>query len=153
MDDVKNTAYYENGVLVSNDAVRQWLSRVTLSWRHNKRDGVSNHQPYHCLLSCLFRRRGEFTGENYVHNVIQLTLTRFSKSMVQRFHNGRDGVSNHQPHHCLLNLLFRRRSKTTSKLRVTGLCEGNSPLTGKFLAQMASNAENVCTWWHHHDHA
>ena len=26
-------------------------------------------------------------------------------------HNGRDGVSNHQPHDCLLNLLFGRRSK------------------------------------------
>ena len=36
-------------------------------------------------------------------------------------------ASNHQPHHCLLNRLFRRRSKTTSKLRVTGLCVGNSP--------------------------
>ena len=42
-------------------------------------------------------------------------------------HNGRDSVSNHQPHHCLLNRLFRRRSKKTSKLRVTGLCVVNSP--------------------------
>ena len=42
-------------------------------------------------------------------------------------HNDHAGVSNHQPHGCLLNRLFRRRSKKTSKLRVTGLCEGNSP--------------------------
>ena len=42
-------------------------------------------------------------------------------------HNDHDGVSNHQPHGCLLNRLFRRRSKKTSKLRVTGLCAGNSP--------------------------
>ena len=42
-------------------------------------------------------------------------------------HNDQDGVSNHQPHGCLLNRLFRRRSKKTSKLRVTGLCVGNSP--------------------------
>ena len=41
--------------------------------------------------------------------------------------NGRDSVSNHQPRHCLLSLLFGRRSKKTSKLRVTGLCVGNSP--------------------------
>ena len=41
-------------------------------------------------------------------------------------HNGRDCVSNHQPHDCLLNRLFRRRSKKTSRLRVTGLCAGNS---------------------------
>ena len=35
-------------------------------------------------------------------------------------HNDRDSVSHHQPHDCLLNRLFRRRSKETSKLRVTG---------------------------------
>ena len=42
-------------------------------------------------------------------------------------HDGCDGVSNHQPHDCLLNRLFRRRSKETSKLRVTGLGPVNSP--------------------------
>ena len=65
-------------------------------------------------------------------------------------HNGRDGVSNHQPYDCLLNRLFRRRSNNTSKLRVTGLCAGNSPVTAEFPAQMASNAENVSIWWRHH---
>ena len=39
--------------------------------------------------------------------------------------------------------VFRRISKKTLKLRVTGLCEGNSPVTGEFPAQRASNAENV----------
>ena len=34
-------------------------------------------------------------------------------------HNGRDRVSNHQPYDCFINRLFRRRSKKTSKLRVT----------------------------------
>ena len=43
-------------------------------------------------------------------------------------HNEHDGVSNHQLHDCLLNRLFRRRSKKTSKLRVTGLCAGKSPV-------------------------
>ena len=42
-------------------------------------------------------------------------------------HNDHDGVSNHPPHGCLLDRLFRRRSKKTSKLRATGLCVGNSP--------------------------
>ena len=65
-------------------------------------------------------------------------------------HNGHDCVSNHQPHHCLLNRLFGRRSKKTSKLRVTGLCVGNSPGTGEFPIQMASNAENVSIWWRDH---
>ena len=64
-------------------------------------------------------------------------------------HNGRNTVSNNQPHDCLLNRLFRHRSKKTSKLHVTGLCAGNSPVTGEFPAQMASNAENASMWWRH----
>ena len=60
---------------------------------------------------------------------------------LQRRHNGRDGVSNHQSHHRLLKHLFRRRSKKTSKLHVTGLCEGISLVTGEFPAQKASNAK------------
>ena len=65
-------------------------------------------------------------------------------------HNDGDSVSNHQPHDCLLSCLFGRTSKKTSKLRVTGLCVGNSPGTGEFPAQMASNAENVSIWWRNH---
>ena len=63
------------------------------------------------------------------------------RSPLQWRHNERDSVSNHQPHDCLLNRLFRRISKKTPKLRVTGLCAGNSPLTGEFLVQRGSNAE------------
>ena len=65
-------------------------------------------------------------------------------------HIRRDGVSNHQPYHCLLNHLFGRRSKKTWKLRVTGLCAGNSPVTGEFPAKRASNAEKVSICWRHH---
>ena len=72
-------------------------------------------------------------------------------------HNGRDCVSNHQPHDCLLNRLFRRRSKKTPKLRVTGLCAGgggggggDSPVAAEFPAQMTNSAENVSIWWRHH---
>ena len=56
--------------------------------------------------------------------------------LAQWHHNERDGVSNHQPHDCLLNCLFRRRSKKTSKLRVTAFVRGiqrwpvNSPHKG-----------------------
>ena len=65
-------------------------------------------------------------------------------------HNERHDVSNHQPRDCLLNRLFRRRSKKTPKLRITGLWAGNSPVAGEFPAQMASNAENISIWWRHH---
>ena len=66
-------------------------------------------------------------------------------------HNARDGVSNQQPYDCLLNHLFRRRSKKTPRLRVTDHCAGNLPGTGEFPAQRASNTENVIIWWRHHD--
>ena len=81
-----------------------------------------------------------------------LSRSRKNSLSLQNRHNGCDSVSNQQPHDCLLNRLFRRRSKKTSKLRVTGLCAGNSPGTDEFPAQMASNAENVSIWWRHHGH-
>ena len=65
-------------------------------------------------------------------------------------HNEFDGVSYHQHLDYLLGRLSRRRSKKTSKLRITGLCEGNSLVTGEFPAQRASYAENVSIWWRHH---
>ena len=59
-------------------------------------------------------------------------------------HNEGDRVSNHQPHDCLLNRLFKRRSKP-SKFRVRGIHRWSV-----FPAQRASNAENVSIWWRHH---
>ena len=65
-------------------------------------------------------------------------------------HNGLDSVFNHRRLDSLLKRLFRRKSKKTSQLRVTGICDGNSPVAGEFLSQRASNAENVSIWWRHH---
>ena len=65
-------------------------------------------------------------------------------------HNERDSLSNHRRLDCLFNRLFRCKSKKTSKFRVTGLCEGNSPVTGEFPTQRASNAEYVSIRWCHH---
>ena len=64
---------------------------------------------------------------------------------LQCSHNRHDGFSN-QPHDCLLNRLFRCRSKKTSKLRVTGLCAG---VTGEIPAHMASNTFFFISWRHH----
>ena len=85
-----------------------------------------------------------------IHFINQIIISSSSATLQWR-HNGHDGVSNHQPNDCLLNCLFRRRSKKTSKLRVTGLYAGNSPVTGEFPAQIASNAENVSIWLRHHE--
>ena len=70
---------------------------------------------------------------------------------LHRCHNEPNGVWNHLRLDCLLNRLFRRRLQKTSKLRVTGLCEGNSPVAGEFPAQRASNMENVSIWWRRHE--
>ena len=53
----------------------------------------------------------------------------------------------------IVYLLFMHRSKKTSKLRLTDLCQGNSLVTGEFPAQRASNAEKVSIsgWGHHGD--
>ena len=71
--------------------------------------------------------------------------TRMSSTLwiitLQWRHNGHDCVSNHQPHDCLLNCLFGRKSMKTPNLCVTGLCVENSPVTGEFPAQMASYAK------------
>ena len=61
-----------------------------------------------------------------------------------------DGVSNNQPHHCLFNRLFWLKSKETPKPALPVLCEGNTPVTGGFPSQRASNAETVSTAWRHH---
>ena len=65
--------------------------------------------------------------------------------------NACDGILNQRRFDCLLNPLSMRRSKKTSRLRVTGLCEGNSPVTGEFPAQRTSNAENASIWWRRYD--
>ena len=90
----------------------------------------------------------DYPCENYYH--ISHGLMSYVLSSLQWRHNEREDVSNQQPHDCLLNRLFRHRSMNTLKLRVIGLCEENSPVTGEFPAQKASNAENVSTWWRHH---
>ena len=77
------------------------------------------------------------------------TTVRFGCALHWR-HNEPDGVSNHQPHDCLLNLVFRHRSNKTSEPRVTGLCAGNSPVTCEFPAQRIGNSENLSIRWRHH---
>ena len=78
-------------------------------------------------------------------------ITPYCSSTLLWRHNGRGSVPNHQPHDCLLNRWITRRSKKTSRLRVTGLWAGNSPGTGEFPAEMASNAKKVSLWWRHHE--
>ena len=72
-----------------------------------------------------------------------LVITKSANVSLLWRHNGCDGVSSHQPQDCLLNRLFRHRSKKTPKLRVAGFCAGKSPKTGEFPAQMTSACRNA----------
>ena len=115
--------------------------------RHNWRIGRLHERRNETRQSC--QRISPVIATTLDH---RFTICRAGQTITLQWrHNGRDIVSNHQPHHCLLNGWFRRRSKETSKLRVTGLCAGNSPVTGEFPAQMANNTENVSIWWRHHE--
>ena len=129
----------------SGDYRRERREYPILTW-HTKRDHQAASrkksylfdQIYHNYLPVTFR---------YAHSAAYLT----GFYTLQWRHNYRDGISNHLRLDCLLNRLFRRISKKTSKLRVTGLGEGNSLVTGEFPAQRASKAENVSIWWRHHE--
>ena len=92
------------------------------------------HNFYHYWLRCKIRNTAGIQYYYVWHHIHVLPRWYFT---LQWRHNEHDGVSNPQPIDCL----FRRRSKETSELRVTGLCKGNSPLTGEFLAQRSTNAE------------
>ena len=90
----------------------------------------------------------ETFGEELPHTAPALWK---ASSSLQWRHNGRDAVWNHCRPGCVFNRPLRCGPRNTSKLRVTGTCEGYSPVTGEFPAQRASNAENVSIPWCHHD--
>ena len=129
---------------------------VTISWSRCAKLGFDFYRL--CSLSLPTVPSRLTVEENFEVHICPMVVTEkvYSRpsvsvtSLLWR-HNGHDCLPNHQPHHCLLNCLFGRRSKKTSTLRVTGLCVGNSPGTGEIPAQMASNAQNVSIWRRHHD--
>ena len=81
----------------------------------------------------ILNRRSTTDDLNFPPATVQVMWEAFPSHPLDIFmslqwrYNEHGGISNHQPHGCFLNRLFRRRSKETSKLRVTGLCMGNSP--------------------------
>ena len=126
-------------------------SQISLQWRHNERDGVSNHRRLDSLIKRLFRRRSKKTSKLHFLGRcegISLVTGEFPSQRASNAENVSIWRRYHeQPYQCLLNRLSRRRSKKTSRLRVTGLWEDNSPVTGEFPEQRASNADNISIWW------
>ena len=107
--------------------------------RNDRIVNMLHYNKYHALI-------GHWNGPlTYIIQSSSLHIRHITMS-----HYGRDGVSNQQPHYCLLTRLFRRRSNKTTKLRVNGLFVRNSPVAGEFTAQMAGHVESVFIWWRHH---
>ena len=125
-------------------AIVSWEFRSKLRWNCNKYTKLFTKMPLHESFD--FQ---EIKRSHDRHKRETLCRERRPFYSLQCRHNGVDGVSYHQPYDCLLYRLFRWYKKA-SKLRVTGLCVGNSPVTGEFPAQMASNTENVSIWWRRH---
>ena len=133
--------------------VFDWLKKTLVVGRCHEKEILSIS--YGWIIFCLDKflkhtHTTQILGGNIIHDLFTITGRKahgYVFNTLHWRHDGRDCVSNHQPHDCLPNRLFRRRSKKTSKFRVTGLCAGNSPRP----TQMASNAENVSIWWRHHD--
>ena len=107
------------------------------------RESVNQQSHYYIIRTCVntFSGRDIYFGQsvnNSWHILAGDTHLLFSVSLLsvccwrlllslQWRHNWHDSVSNHQPHDCLHDHIFRRSSKKISNLRVTGLCAGNSP--------------------------
>ena len=73
----------------------------------------------------------QITGNSEKYSSLCSSLQGQQQQTLQWRHSGCNSLSNHQPHDCILNRLFRRRSKKTSKPRVTGLCAHKWPVTRK----------------------
>ena len=104
-------------ILISRVYLLFGIDRLSATW-----------QLYHWNINAIFTKFSLLAASE----VVKMTASDATRdenviNTLQWRYNGHDCVSNHQPHDCLLSHLFRRRSKKTSKLRVTGPCAGNSP--------------------------
>ena len=120
--------------------MRTWQNNEIIQEVRIKPKNIMMYQDIHNCICQNTKKKWRYTI-HYVKPTDQLLF---------KSHNERHGVSNHQHLDFLLGRLFRRTPKKASKLCVTGLCEGNPPVTGGFPSQRASNAENVSVWWRHH---
>ena len=75
------------------------------------------------------------TISSEVHRCTSLEIVFMLQNRSHICHNEYDVVPNQWRVDCLLNHVFRHRSQKISKLCVTGLCEGNSPVTGELPAK------------------
>ena len=103
-----------------------WRCRKPLKWQRNFQMKAAPPLA-HQVVTGSDRSSHKYRALGCVSKVTRKDVEKSTCTTLLRHHNGHSSVSNHQPHDCLHNRLFRRRSQKTSKLRATGLCVGNSP--------------------------
>ena len=110
----------------------------SLNYHRNQNGYITSwHTVYDIEYGCIY-----FTLFCFYHTILVQCQS------LQWRHSERDDVLNHRRLDCLLNRLFRCRSKKASN-RLVFVRE----TTGErwFPSQRASNAENVSIWWRHHE--
>ena len=107
-----------------------------------------------CLLydAFIWTNTGSFAIQVKIHwKLKQITITYIEENAFHYDDVITSAIASHITSLTIVySIVYSDTDKKTSKLRVTGLCVGNSPGTGELPAQMASYAENVSIWWRHH---
>ena len=110
---------FDDVIMNIDVSITCWQSSGTTFVGRKSRKNISVHQ-----VLIAFNLMTHWSGQ-----LVRFEIGQFNQAIFYPLrwrHNDHAGVSNHQPRGCLLNRLFRHRSKKTSKLRVTGFCSGNS---------------------------
>ena len=136
---------YHSKICVPWDSISRWVSTVTndssfAKWtyfQHGDLWASIGKKNVIMIRLCMFKWLHDYVTDDLNHSVrvkqyISVPAVG-NHGPLEWCHNERDDIWNHRRLDYLLSRLFRRRSKRTTMLRVTGLCEGKST-----------------TWWRHH---
>ena len=155
----KNECLVNENTLVNPMSHIRWLDvstwMIKYAWHVVHISRKQSYYPKYTIIIFIIRQQtlAKWTPQGHDIEANYIAMCRWSNvCSLQWRHNERDGVLKHRRRDWLHNRLFRRRSKKTSNLGVTGLRERNSPVTGDFPPQRVSNAENVSIWWRHDIH-
>ena len=129
---LKLRGFYCRFCLCRSNDIQVSIKYIGVSCAHFQRQGVSGNE-----------HKSETQSKHRLsHRISQPHLTTAKQNMWTGWRHQMETFS------ALLALCGGE--KKTSKLHVTGLCVGNSPVTGEFPTQRASNVEDVSNWLCHH---
>ena len=140
-DLTRRRAHYDVTVMVITLSTKQcanlWESRLHSSVSTGHHRYLKDKNACRWLIESVMYIMGMMLHNDSMVYIPLLTL--------QWRHNGSDSLSNHQPHDCFINHLFRHRWKKTPKLCIME--------AGEFPTQITSHAENVSISWRHHENS